>query len=423
MIKELKGQIEKSFGKKIISRGDCELLSEDLYKRTGVVISYNTFRRMFGLAEYRQPRLSTLNHLSNYIGFQSYQDFTKRFAEVDSWPTWESLYLTLSTGSMSDVIEMLRYRQLNNLQFAISFTVVTRELLMRNDWRSLVELFRYPSFQFSKMSYDEVAQIGVLIGLLFRSYSNTETEKRLLRESNFRDLILKVFVDYAHLNNTYGQWIDWLLKYQSLDEETITFIRCIAIWKGVLNSKIFVKSELAILPELNSKQHPILYGRIFGLKFLAFENANSRRSIVRQMKNRILKFPHLRTELLYEPAVQSLVTRNKYLVEFVFEQLQNISEIHHWYHLSQISVLNVFEVSVLISNKEYYRAKSIVENIPVGHIRHGYREFIDLYISFFRFKISEYLSSDTEELMIDFRRKRNMLSYPIFTEEYFQNYF
>jgi hypothetical protein len=64
MVEELKSQIEKTFGKKLNSRGDCELLSDDLHRKIGVVISYNTLRRLYGLAEFRQPRLSTLNHLS-----------------------------------------------------------------------------------------------------------------------------------------------------------------------------------------------------------------------------------------------------------------------------------------------------------------------------------------------------------------------
>ena len=423
MVEELKSQIEKSFGKKIITRGDCELLSEDLYKRTGVVISYNTFRRMFGLAEYRQPRLTTLNHLSNYIGFQSYQDFTQRFSEVDSWPTWETLYVTLSTGSIKEIIEMLRYRQVNNLQFATSFTVVTRELLLRNDCDLLVELFRCPYFQFSKMPYDDVAQIGVLTGLLFRTHSNTVTERRLLRESNFRDLILKIYVDYARLNGKYGQWINWLLRFKGLDDETSTFIRCVAVWRRVLNAESFLSLDIQVLPKLSVSLHPILFGRIFGLKFLASENTNYRKSIVRQMNARLNKYPELRSELLHEPAIQSLVTRNKKLVDFVYEHVQIISEIHRWYHLSQMSILKVFQVSVLISKSEFTRANSILENISIGHIRYGYREFIELYISFFRVKIFEAMKRDAKSVLLDFSDRRKKMNYPIFTEEYFQDYF
>lgn len=423
MVEELKGRIEKSFGKKIISRGDCELLSEDLYRKTGVVISYNTIRRMFGLAEYRQPRLTTLNHLSNYIGFQSYQDFTQRFAEVDSWPTWETLYVTLSTGSMHEIVEMLRYRQLNNLQFAISFTVVTRELILRNDCLSLVQLFRCPYFQFSRLPYDEVAQIGVLTGLLFRTYSNDEIEKQLLKEPNFRDLILKIYVDYARLNGKYGKWIDWLLKAKGLDEESVTFIRCLSIWRRYLQSQPFQKKEIALLPDLKNEQHPILFGRLFGLKLLSAESAISRNSIIRRMKARLKKNPDSKTELLHEPAIQALVTGNKFLVRFVNEELLNSADISQWYHLSQISILNVFQVSDIISKREYAKAQSILENIAIGHIRYGYREFIDLYISFFRLEISKALGRDTSELDIDFSVKRQKLSYEIFTDEYFQNYF
>jgi len=423
MVEELKGQIEKSFGKKVITRGDCELLSEDLFTRTGVVISYNTLRRIFGLAEYRQPRLTTLNHLANYIGFESYQVFTQRFSEVDTWPSWEKLYVTLSTSSSKEIIAMLRYRQLNNLQFTISFTVVTRELLLRYDLDALVELFRCPFFQFTKMPYDEVAQIGVLTGLLFRTYSNPEVEKRLLNEPNFRDLILKIYVDYARLNGKYGKWIDWLLKFKGLDEETVTFVRCIAIWKNYLQENTFVSPRVIVFPDLSPLQHPILFGRVFGLRILSAETMPIRNSITRNMKKRLLESPDSATELLHEPAIQSLVTRDKYLVNFVYEHLQAITEIQHWYHLSQLSILNVFQVSVLISKKDFARANSILENIAVGHIRHGYRELIDLYISFFRLKISEGLKKDTAELFCEFSQKRKSLSYPIFTDEYFQNYF
>lgn len=423
MVEELKGEIEKSFGKKIISRGDCELLSDDLYRKTGVVISYNTLRRMFGLAEYRQPRITTLNHLSNYIGFKSFQDFNQRFAEVDAWPSWEQLYVAISTDDIHRIIEMLRYRQLNNIQFAISFTIVSRELLLRNNIDGLIEIIRSPFFQFSQMSYDEVAQVGVLTGLLFRTYSNEELEKRLLKEPNFRDLILKIYVDYARLDQKYGKWIDWLLKSKGLDIETVTFIRCLSIWKRYLHSPQFLTKDIALLPELSNEQHPILFGRLFGLKMLSTESANSRNSIIRRMKARIASFPESKTELLHEPAIQALVTRNKFLVRFVNEHLKGNLEVSRWYHLSQISILNVFQVSDLISNEEYTKAQSILENIPIGHIRHGYREFIDLYLSFFRLKVSEAMEKDTNELYLDFCEKRKKLSYAIFTDEYFHSYF
>jgi hypothetical protein len=38
MLSELKNEVEKTLGRKISSRGDCELLAEDLYIKTGLVV-------------------------------------------------------------------------------------------------------------------------------------------------------------------------------------------------------------------------------------------------------------------------------------------------------------------------------------------------------------------------------------------------
>jgi hypothetical protein len=423
MVEELKSQIEKTFGKKLNSRGDCELLSDDLHRKIGVVISYNTLRRLYGLAEFRQPRLSTLNHLSNYIGYKSYQDFTQRFAEVDSWPAWERLYVIIAKSEIDEIVEELRYRQLNKLQFAVSFTVVTRELLLRRKVSLLVELFRNPFFQFAGMPYDDVAQIGVLTGLMFRSYSNDEDEKVLLMEPNFRDLVFKIYVDYSRLNERYGQWIDWLSREKGMDLETKTFIRCIAIWRDFLSAKKFNQRSISALPDLDLNQHPILYGRLFGLKLMAASTPQLKSALVRKMRSRISSSNNSRIELLHEPAVQALVTRNKQLVHFVYEQFQLITEIYSWYNISQLSVLNVFHVSVLIAKMEYAKALSILENIPLGHIRHGYRDFMDLYISFFKYKIAEAMNRNTQKLLLDFNLKRKELPYVIFDDEYFDSYF
>jgi hypothetical protein len=423
MVEELKSQIEKTFGKKLNSRGDCELLSDDLHRKIGVVISYNTLRRLYGLAEFRQPRLSTLNHLSNYIGYKSYQDFTQRFAEVDSWPAWERLYVIIAKSEIDEIVEELRYRQLNKLQFAVSFTVITRELLLRREVSLLVELFRNPFFQFAEMPYDDVAQIGVLTGLMFRSYSNDEDEKVLLMEPNFRDLVFKIYVDYSRLNERYGQWIDWLSREKGMDIETKTFIRCLAIWKDFLSAKKFNQRSISALPDLDFNQHPILYGRLFGLKLMAAGTPQLKSALVRKMRSRISSSNNSRIELLHEPAVQALVTRNKQLVHFVYEQFQLITEIYSWYNISQLSVLNVFHVSVLIAKMEYAKALSILENIPLGHIRHGYRDFMDLYISFFKCKIAEAMNRNTQKLLLDFNLKRKELPYVIFDDEYFQDYF
>lgn len=423
MIDELKLELEKTFNRKISDRGDCEALVQDIYEKTGTVLSYNTLRRLFGLAEFRKPRESTLDHLAIYCGFRSYKDFSQRYTDVDIWPTWENLYVSLAQIEVQEIIDLLKYRKLRQEYFTISFTVCFRELLNRGDLKSLLAILREPAFQFDKLPYDEVAQIGVLVGLHFRHFHNDALEKTLLLEPNFRDLVFKIFVDYARLNQKYGAWINYLTLQKGLDKETKTFIAALEVWRALLMSEEPKQEALRKLPALSEEQHPILFGRIFGIKMLTSKSTKSQEKLIHILVARLQKEPHFATELLYEPTVQTLVYRKEFLMNVVLEHNYRINDIKFWYHFSQVSIHRIFEASILIQKKEFTKAKSILEHIPFGHIRHGYREFLELFVSFFRYKIAEGLGLSLDELHQEFQDCKSKIDYPIFTEAYFDNYF
>jgi hypothetical protein len=421
---ELKNEIEKTFNRKIEDRGDCEALVQDIYEKTGSVLSYNTLRRMYGLAEYRKPRESTLDQLAVYCGFRSYKDFTQRYAEIDSWPTWESIYVVLSLNDPDQLLETLHYRKIRQEQFTISFTIVVRELLNRRDFDMLKVLFEFPAFQFAVLPYDEVAQIGVLIGLHFRNFDDPVLEKKLLLLPNFRDLVFKIFVDYGHLNNKYGSWISFLVQQDDMDAETQDFIACLALWRMILCNEKITSKAIEQLPQLDLKQHPILFGRIFGMRMHMARSEKDRDELIQQMQFRLAEHPHLATELLYEPSVQSLVLQNSALSNFVLSKVTLINDIKFWYHFSQVAIHRVFQVSVMISNGQYVKALGVLENIPFGHIRHGYREFIELYVAFFQWVIAKEINNHkTESYLAEFELMLAKMPYPIFTRAYFATYF
>ena len=424
MIEELKSEIEKTFGRKISDRGDCEELANDLYAKTGAVLSYNTLRRMYGLAEFRKPRENTLDQLSVYCGFKSFKDFSQRYAEVDIWPTWESLYVAISHQSSDKFIELLRYRKRRGIHFSLSFTIVARELISRKDLNGLQILFREPDFQFVNLPYDEVAQIGVLMGLHFRTFHDHDIEKSLLQEPNFRDLVFKIFVDYGRLNGKYGLWVQHLAGLDNLDSETRIFVNCIEAWRQVLAKEPILDIMMDEVPELSLDQHPILFGRIFGLKYLTTAKKRKKQQLLNQMQARLISQPQFITELLYEPAVQALVTQNEELYQFVDQHEHLVNDIKFWYHYSQVAIHKVFQVATAIQLKQYHKALTILKLIPFGHIRHGYREFIELYVAFFHWKISEALQNkDVQKLKQEFEHFRNEIDYPLFTDSYFENYF
>lgn len=424
MIDELKLELEKTFNRKVVDRGACEALVQDIYEKTGAVLSYNTLRRMFGLAEYRKPRESTLDHLAVYCGFKSFIDFSQRYAEIDLWPTWENLYVSLASDSAVNMIEMLLFRKRRNDHFTISFTIVIRELLNRGDAEGIRAVFEYPAFQFDQLPYDEVAQIGVLIGLHFRNFDNERLERELLLIPNFRDTVFKIFVDYGRLNGKYANWISFLAQQPDLDSETLTFISCLEAWKNMLNKLPVSDKAFDSLPKLSTDQHPILFGRIFGIRMLLTKSIKVKNQLIEQMSVRLKLQPNFATELLYEPAVQSLVMRDSALKKFVAAHEYLIHDIKFWYHFSQVSIHRVFQTSLLIEEKQFTKALSILENIPYGHIRHGYREFIEIYVTFFRTVIAKKLETDDfDHWQQQFEARQSKITYPIYNGKYFINYF
>jgi hypothetical protein len=73
---DLKYQVEKTFGRKILSSADCRYLCHEIGQWAQFKLSFNTIRRFFNLMKTdHQPSVYTLNALSNYCGFSSYDDF------------------------------------------------------------------------------------------------------------------------------------------------------------------------------------------------------------------------------------------------------------------------------------------------------------------------------------------------------------
>ena len=59
MIEELLQKVEDAARIRVGNRGDCELLSELILVETDEFVSYNTLRRLFGLAAGGRPRRRT----------------------------------------------------------------------------------------------------------------------------------------------------------------------------------------------------------------------------------------------------------------------------------------------------------------------------------------------------------------------------
>src|SRR4051812_42819534 len=72
----LKDEVEKVFGRRILSSIDCENLSNDILRKSRVKISCSTIRFFFNLTKAKNsPSLYTLDAMANYCGFFSFDNF------------------------------------------------------------------------------------------------------------------------------------------------------------------------------------------------------------------------------------------------------------------------------------------------------------------------------------------------------------
>ena len=423
MIDELKAQVERTFGQKVTNRRQAEMLSQDIYLKTNALVSYNTLRRLFGLVAYTKPRQTTLDFLAQYCSFKSYVDFCRQFPSVDNWPSWEGLFLALSDLSIVEIIAHLKQRKREHRDFAIAFGMAAKELINQNRLADVLALFKAHDFQFEQINFDDVSQIGVIIGLHFRNHNNLEIEQALLKQANFRNLVVKSNVDYTKFNTKYGEWILFLEGQKNMDHETTQFIRALRPFMYLLNKLEVPRAVQVQIPELNESMHPILYGRIYSLKVLLAASKAEAKRISEQMWERLEKEPQHQAELLYVPAIHSLISQNECLTEFTQKALQELPIAQHWYQISLIAIEQIFLASRHVKNKEFKAANLLIENNPIDQIRFGYKEIMDLFITFFKLEIAQHDGQNTQGLQQQFKVKLSKVNLPLLSEAYFEAYF
>ena len=74
----LRKEVERIYGKKIVAYADCLQLTKEIAQKTGFRINVNTARRFFGVVQATYPpSLTTLEIISQYAGFRSFEHFVE----------------------------------------------------------------------------------------------------------------------------------------------------------------------------------------------------------------------------------------------------------------------------------------------------------------------------------------------------------
>ncbi len=427
MIEELKKEIQLKFGKEILSRGDCEELSEIIYQNTKKNINYNTLRRLFGLAKGTTPRKYTLNLLSEFVGYQSYNDFFKRYNTIDDWREWENVFDILDNHSTDELIYQLSKERRQGRDFINIIILVCRELLIRKNYDSFIKLINQPWLSFNSREYNHVIMLGNSIGTLLRKEQIPDSVQiDFLRSKNYIDLIYKIYVDYSSFNRNYGKQVDYVYENLNLyDKETQIFTTAVKILKetmtkGIISGRLLEKK----IPKISYKLHPILIGRLYSLK-LTFSKNNEilNRRILREFEEIIIKNPNRISEYLYEVMNLAFFLNDFVLFEFIFNLIhsKNINPLY-WYHNYHYLIIRLVIIYYYLHRGEKQKAKQLIVNLKPQSYRGSFKRYHGLFFHIANYHLTEKPKVKLEILETFINQARTM-RYQIINKDYILNYF
>lgn len=133
----LKQEIERKFGRRVLSSADCLQLCTEISAWTKTKVSFNTLRRFFNLMKAdHHPSLYTLNTLSSYCGFSSFDDFMKTRTHVSSTENAEASFL------LNYLVMLFKNVEITDINDATYFNLVQLTINFLEQHSYLVDRFQ-----------------------------------------------------------------------------------------------------------------------------------------------------------------------------------------------------------------------------------------------------------------------------------------
>lgn len=247
-----------SAGITIKTSGDCHSLSDIIASRTGKTINYNTLRRMYGLAAAVNPRKSTLDILSQFVGYENFLHFNAGSPRLSFTRAKELIFVEFALGNDKEAMTLLEQLPDSTSKSDIIIQL-GREIFTSGDTARALSFLNMVEPFVQGLPYSEVVHIGTSIGISRRTLSSSVCG--LVNHHAYQRIIHSVFVDYPHLMGYYGAEMDALRPEQAHSSEFELFTTCLSMLRDYLAGN-HTEVELPSCLEL-SAIHPILAGRLF----------------------------------------------------------------------------------------------------------------------------------------------------------------
>ena len=416
MIAILKKEIETKLDQKILNRGDCELLSNAILETIDIKISYNTIRRLFGLAANVKANKNTLNTLAKFIGYKNYIHFTQTYLQEEKHNLSVLVFRAVYHADKAEIIKLVQNTKSSHEDFVSFIIILTRELLYNKEYSILNQVFELEELAYENFSYSEVLFIGNSIGLLLRK-QNLRAQA-FINNTNFLRCVYLTFVDYSNLNGYYADWTKIINKSKKTKELEI-FTKAIQEFRNFLNIKTVKDSfkELAF----NTTLHPILCSRLLSVKIIA-NKYDDLEPILDKYYQIHSKHKSKIFEYSFELFITAITTKNMALMRYIID-LIDLSKNQHLFfseerkNLFYLMAMFYYKLTKNIAKKNKYMKLFILNTI-----RYSYKDYIKLLHDVFL-----YSEARTEPLKKsiknDYVQLNKKLKYPYFSESYLMNYF
>ena len=413
MIEVLKEEVEKKFGKKVENRGDCELIADGILEILDKTISYNTLRRLYGLAPYSKPNMNTLNTLAEFIGYHNYLHFTKNFNYKEKATLFQTTYKYLYDENEEQIIELVKKTKKSTEDYIGFLTFLIRELFRDRNYNLINQVFLLDEVDYLQFSYDELIYLGNSLGLILRK--EKRFPKELSKNMNFLNCVFLIFVDYSSLNSYYGDWAKSLMLSKNSSEVKL-FSRAVLQFRNFLNLKKVKPIKIDTI--YSGEIHPILCSRLLALYFLSEKN-NDVEEVLTTYFN-FYKKSTSSSDYWLELLSSSILTKNIEIMCFLVKNLKLKSEFYYQReHLNSYYLMSAFYYKFTNNgNKEI----ESIKQFDISEYKYCYEDYTNLLYLIYLYH-SNKSSSKRKSLKNKYIELSKKLNYPYFSEDLLVNYF
>jgi hypothetical protein len=430
-IDRLKHEISKKIGYDIKNATDLKHLESIVNAKNNGVISYNTLRRFYDFLPATKLQNKSLNILSGFVGYESFNTFLKYVGKDNDWYIWMNINSIENKDQLDKTDILFLETLMTDSNYVVYLASVVKIYCRKQQMTSLRLLFSsinlFPdSIQNENFSLKFASSVSLILRILpEKKYKKFDC---LLNDSYlFKSHVLYFYIDYHHLNGYYGYYLEEILKKADKSDEKL-FLNLVLNYRSFLNNdSSYTNLWIPVLPP---NLYSILCGRYWGYQLLYFSNhPDTSYTVDFIWENLIVEADKYEAKnYFFMEIIPALIfTKNfdkiKYIIQEYYEELFDFK---HWNHNTQLS--NYLLASSICEAKEsnYIQAYKSLKLINFN-INDSYEYYFKLFYLLVEYKLASLAVGvikdpiQVKEEYMDLVEKTGFKRFSLFfLEEYFE---